>query len=119
MKRLIAAALIALAPLAQADDITYAWEHATTREDGSAITGIRSYVLEVSRAGVIVATAGPTGTAHTVTGLGAGTYSARVATVESGRQGAWSPAITTTIDAQPAAPGSLRGVVVTVNVTIQ
>lgn len=120
MKKILLAALFSLmSAISLADDIAYTWTHSTTRTDGTPIVGTRSYVLEVSKSDVVVATATPTGTDHTITGLSSGTYSARIATVESGRQGPWSPSVTTIIDAPPATPGSLRGVVITVNVTIQ
>lgn len=104
---------------ALAHDITYTWTHATTRTDGTAITGARSYVLNVSKGGVTVANVTATGTTHTVTGLSSGEYVARIATVEAGMTGPYSVPVTTIIPAEPSAPAGLRGVVITVNVTIQ
>lgn len=117
MRKLLMAVMM-LSTMAQADDIVYTWGHSTTRTDGVTITGPRSYVLNVTKAGVNVANATTAGTTHTVTGLSSGTYSARIATIEAGRQGPWSEPITTVIESPPSAPGSLRGVVITVNVTI-
>lgn len=122
MRKLLAM-LMMLSTMAQADDIVYTWQHATTYTDGSAITatGERSYILHVSKTNdftVLEKNLGATGTTVTADKLSAGTYYARIATVVAGRTSAWSPTISTKIDAPPAAPGSLRGVVITVNVTI-
>ena len=121
MKRLMLAIalLLSCASQAFAHDIIFTWLHATTRTDGTAITGARSYVLNVSKGGVSVANVTATGTTHTVTGLTSGEYVARIATVEAGMTGPYSAPVTTIIPAEPSAPGSLRGVVITVNVTIQ
>lgn len=112
------ALLLSCASQAFAHDITYTWTHATTRTDGTAITGARSYVLNVSKGGVSVANVTATGTTHTVTGLSSGEYVARIATVEAGMTGPYSAPVTTIIQPEPSAPGSLRGVVITVNVSI-
>lgn len=105
--------------IANAADINYTWNHATTRLDGAPITGARSYVLTVTKGTATVATATSTGTSYTVTGLTSGDYVARIATVEAGLTGPQSAPITVNIPAEPSSPGSLRGVVITVSVTIQ
>lgn len=79
-------------------DIGYTWTHATKRTDGSAITGLRSYVLTVTKDGAVIATATTSGTEHAVTGLGPGEYQARIATVEDSRTGPQSDPITVVID---------------------
>jgi len=111
--------LLSCAFQAFAHDIVFTWSHATTRIDGSPITGARSYVLSVTKGGVSVANATATDTTHTITGLTSGEYVARIATVEAGMTGPQSAPVTVIIPAEPSAPAALKGVVITVNVTIQ
>lgn len=118
MRRLLIAVVMLATMAAQADDIVYTWTHATTRTDGSAITGARSYVISVQRTGAPAIELTATGTTATAANLDPGTYSAKIATVEAGRAGPWSAPVVATITAPPAAPGSLKGVTVTINVTI-
>lgn len=94
-----------------AHDIDVTWSHATTRTDGTAITGTRSYSLRAYRGTELVASANPTGTAHTFTGLAEGVYTLKIATIEGGRQGADAPPITVDIPFPPSSPTGLKHVV--------
>ena len=112
-----------------AEGIVYTWAAPTVRADGVRITGAVSYVLQGSYGSAFTASTEVKSatTTATIDNLVPGTYYARIATIEDGRQGPWSPTVSVVLPALPAAPASLRGSVVynvnlsgsTVNVTIQ
>ena len=100
--------LMALPVVASAHDIEFTWQHATTRTDGSQITGERVYDLRLTRDGVEVGRAAPTGTDHTFTGLEPGSYRGTIRTVEAGMVGPESAPVDVVIPFPPSAPSGLR-----------
>lgn len=109
--RLLICALLALAPLAQADEpaVNYTWQDATTRTDGKPITGQRHYVLTIQHDNDPAFTVETAGTSHLVDPALYGTYTARIATVEDGRRGSDSAPVTVEVKAPPASPDGLGG----------
>lgn len=103
-----------------ADGIAYTWTAPTLRTDGVRITGTLSYVVQGSYSSTFTSSTEIKSStlSATIDNLTAGTYYARIATIEDGRQGPWSSAVSVVLPALPAAPGSLRGTVITVNLTI-
>ncbi|MDX1496955.1 MAG: hypothetical protein R3352_05320 [Salinisphaeraceae bacterium] len=113
MKRLLALLLL-LGSTAHAADLRYDWDHATVRTDGQPITGERSYVIRYSIDNIEqpIINVGDV-TSYTLPDITPGVYTSQIATIEDGRQGDWSPAITTIVEAtEPANPG-------TVTITVQ
>jgi hypothetical protein len=120
MKALIAIALLALSSIASAHDIVATWQHATTRTDGTPITGTRSYSLRLYRGTELVSSANPTGTGHEFTGLTEGAYTLRIATIEGSRQGPDSDPVAVEIPFPPSAPTGLNPVVrIRVDITVE
>jgi hypothetical protein len=104
-----------------ADGVAYTWTAPTLRTDGVLITGAKSYVVQGSYSSTFASAnteVRSSTLSATIDNLAPGTYYARIATIEDGRQGPWSPAVSVVLPALPAAPGALKGTIVTVNVTI-
>ena len=103
-----------------AHDIDVTWQHATTRLDGSTITGERAYIIRLLRDGQEIARAGAVDTDHSFTGLDSGAYQVAISTIEAGMVGPESAPVDVVIPFPPEAPTGLTPVVrIRIDITVE